>query len=104
MKGLLDTIAERLGQIEREVKEVRFQLLEFAASEPDTPEERGRQLLQQAAQAKSEQQKAFARVFARMGIDAKPIGAEKVQELLAAEGVRPEDNFLSRGIIEMREE
>jgi hypothetical protein len=42
--------------------------------------------------------------FAAMGICGEPIGAEKVQEMIAACGVRPEDNILSRGIIDMREE
>jgi hypothetical protein len=42
--------------------------------------------------------------FAAMGVRGEPIGAEKVQEMIAAGGVRPEDNILSRGIIDMREE
>jgi hypothetical protein len=42
--------------------------------------------------------------FAAMGVRGEPIGAEKVQEMIAACGVRPEDNILSRGIIDMREE
>ena len=42
--------------------------------------------------------------FAEMGIQGEPVGAEKVQEMIAACGVKPEDNVFSRGIIEMREE
>jgi flagellar basal body rod protein FlgG len=42
--------------------------------------------------------------FAAMGVRGEPIGAEKVQEMIVACGVRPEDNILSRGIIDMREE
>ncbi len=42
--------------------------------------------------------------FAAMGVRGEPIGAEKVQAMVAACGVRPEDNLLSRGIIDMREE
>jgi hypothetical protein len=33
-----------------------------------------------------------------------PIGAEKVQERMAAHGVKSEDNILRQGIVEMREE
>jgi hypothetical protein len=44
------------------------------------------------------------KTFKEMGIDKEPIGAEKVQEMMLACGVRPEDNLFSRGIIEMREE
>ena len=47
---------------------------------------------------------AVARAFAALGITGTPIGAEKVQEMIAACGVKPEDNEFSRGIIEMREE
>jgi len=46
----------------------------------------------------------IAKAFAEMGIHGKPIGAEKVQEMIAACGVQPEDNTFSQGIIELREE
>jgi hypothetical protein len=46
----------------------------------------------------------IAKAFTEMGIQGEPIGAEKVQEMIAAYGVKPEDNVFSRGIIEMREE
>jgi hypothetical protein len=46
----------------------------------------------------------IARAFAEMGIHGAPIGAEKVQEMIAACGVQPEANTFSQGIIEMREE
>lgn len=40
-----------------------------------------------------------------MGIeDCEPIGAEQLQQRLLAEGIRPEENVFSRGIIDMREE
>jgi hypothetical protein len=44
--------------------------------------------------------------FPKMGIDiTKPaLTPREVQELMLREGVRPEDNILSRGIIEAREE
>jgi hypothetical protein len=42
----------------------------------------------------------------KMGIDvtAPAMKPEEVQELMLREGVRPEDNLISRGIIEAREE
>jgi len=46
----------------------------------------------------------FDEWFQQMGITARPIGAEKLQDLMRQEGVQPEDNLLSRGIIAMREE
>jgi len=48
--------------------------------------------------------KWFDEWFKQMGIDVQPIGAEKLQEMMLKEGIRPEDNIASRGIIEMREE
>jgi hypothetical protein len=42
--------------------------------------------------------------FGEMNIHGEPIGAESVQAMIAACGVRPEDNAFSRGIVEMREE
>ena len=42
--------------------------------------------------------------FRGMGIQDQPIGPERVQELIAACGVRPEMNAFSRGLIGMREE
>ncbi|MBI1930632.1 hypothetical protein HYR99_41100 [Candidatus Poribacteria bacterium] len=44
------------------------------------------------------------KVFEAMGIHGEPIGAEELQKMVAACGVKPEDNIFSRGIIEMREE
>jgi hypothetical protein len=46
----------------------------------------------------------IAKVFEEMGICGEPIGAEKVQALIAACQVKPKDNVFSQGIIEMREE
>ena len=45
-----------------------------------------------------------AKVFDEMGIRGEPIGAEKVQEMIAVCKGRPEDNAFSQAIIEMREE
>jgi hypothetical protein len=40
----------------------------------------------------------------QLGIRRKPIGAKKLREMAIREGLNPEDNQFSRGIIEMREE
>jgi hypothetical protein len=47
---------------------------------------------------------AVAQAFAALGITGEPVGAEKVQEMMAASGLKPEDNEFSRGIIAMRGE
>lgn len=46
----------------------------------------------------------LAQAFAEMGVHGEPIGAEKVQEMIAVCGVQPKGNTFSQGIIEMREE
>ena len=40
----------------------------------------------------------------QLGIGGKPIGAKKLREMALKEGLNPDDNQFSRGIIEMREE
>ena len=58
-----------------------------------------------AARAKQPEITAAVRkAFAEMGIVAEPIGAEKLQQLLVAEGIDPAKNEFSQGIIAMREE
>jgi hypothetical protein len=42
--------------------------------------------------------------FEGMIDDEEPPSAEEIQELIAASGVKPEDNLFSRMLIEMREE
>jgi hypothetical protein len=44
------------------------------------------------------------KVMKQLGLDVKPIGAKKLQEMLLKRGFDPESNEFSRGIVEMREE
>lgn len=53
---------------------------------------------------KEELKKWFEEWRKRNGVTNKPIGAEKLQEMMLKEGIKPEDNSFSKGIIEMREE
>jgi hypothetical protein len=46
----------------------------------------------------------FEKFLKQLGIKGKPIGAKKLQEMALKEGLDPNDNQFSRGIIEMREE
>lgn len=45
-----------------------------------------------------------ARIFEQMGITGKPVGIDKLREMMAAEGGNPDDNIFSREIIAMRDE
>ena len=49
-------------------------------------------------------QPLVAKAFAEMGIHGEAIEAELAQKMITACGVRPQDNLLSQGIVEMREE
>lgn len=48
--------------------------------------------------------KAAERVAEEMGIGAPEMSVEELRRRMIADGVRPEDNIFSRGIIAMREE
>jgi len=93
-----EALKTKILWIEQELAEVRRGLEQLAAG----PEQRrvgGVQWVDKASW------KAwFDEWFQQLGITVQPIGAEKLQELMLEEGVRPEDNLLSRGIIAMREE
>jgi hypothetical protein len=101
MATTIEELEKRLAALEQEVTYLRH-LLEPPVDA--TPAQRGAWLLQQARASQAAFSAGVAKAFAEMGITEKPIGAEKVQEMIAACGVKPEDNEFSRGIIEMREE
>jgi hypothetical protein len=69
-----------------------------------TAAERGARLLREAALNQERIAAGWAAAMREMGISGEPVGAEKLREMMIAEGVDPEDNQFSRGIIEMREE
>lgn len=93
-----ELLKAKIVPIERELAEVRRGLEQLAAG----PERRRAGHVQWVD--KEGWQAWFDDWFQQLGITAKPIGAVKLQELMLQEGVRPEDNLLSRGIIAMREE
>jgi anti-sigma factor RsiW len=101
MAATVKELEKRLAQLEHEVARLR-ELVEPPVDE--TPAQRGARLLRQAKASQPAISAAIAKAFEEMGITGEPIGAEKVQEMMLAEGIRPEDNEFSRGIIEMREE
>ena len=103
----LDEVASKLG-------EVRAALEQLPDAEEEGPADvvAGQRSKETAADQlrvvrfvdKEKLQPIVDKAFAEMGVRGEAIGAEKVQEMMAAGGVRPEDNILSRGIIDMREE
>jgi hypothetical protein len=102
MAVTLEELEKRIRALEREMAALR-QLLERRPAEK-APAERGARLLREARANQAVISATVARAFAELAITGQPIGAEKVQEMVAACGFRPEDNEFSRGIVAMREE
>lgn len=66
--------------------------------------ETGARLIREAEAQQAEFARGWDQAMATMGISGQPIGAKALRQMLIAEGINPEDNEFSRGIIEMREE
>ena len=92
MTTTLDKLLIKTERIERELAEVR-QALEELRLEPTI------QFVD-----KEKLRRLTAKAFEEMGVRSEPIDAEKLQKMVAACGVKAEDNIFSQGIIEMREE
>ena len=69
-----------------------------------TAAERGARLLEQAQLNHEEIVAGWAAAMREMGISAEPVSADELREMMLADGVNPESNEFSRGIIAMREE
>jgi len=100
--AMLEELEKRVTALEQQVAALRER--EERRLIEETAAERGVRMLREAKASQAAISAAVAKAFAEMGITAQPIGAEKLQQMLLAEGVKPEDNILSRAIIEMREE
>ena len=70
----------------------------------ETPAQRGARMLREAKANQAAFSAAVAKAYAEMGIVGEPVGSEKLREMMAACGIKPEDNEFSREIIAMREE
>ena len=100
IESTIEEIQQKLKQIENEVAQLRAQLNQWIAH----PMERSQ--LEPTIQFvdKEKLRPLTAKAFEEMGIHSEPIDAEKLQKMVAACGVKVENNIFSRGIIEMREE
>jgi hypothetical protein len=112
MATTIEMLKEKLARVQQELAEVSLALDELAAS--PTP---GQTTAQPKALSEVLREGVdfidprtllplIDEAFTKMGIDiTQPaMTPEEVQQLLLQEGVRPEDNLISRGIIEAREE
>jgi hypothetical protein len=99
-----DDLEKRVVALEQEVKALRGLVGGLPFTGKETPAERGAQLFREAERNRGVMAAAWAKVKDRMGIHAEPIGAERLRQMMIDEGIDPNDNSFSRGIIEMREE
>jgi hypothetical protein len=97
-------MAATLEDLEKRLTAVEQELAMWRLSNAETPAERGARLLREASLNQDRIAAAWAAAMEEMGISGEPVGAEKLREMMIAEGVNPESNEFSRGIIEMREE
>jgi DNA-binding transcriptional regulator LsrR (DeoR family) len=102
MAATLEDLEKRLAQVECEVARLR-QFVEVPSPE-ETPAERGAQLLYEAALHQAQIAAGWAKAMEQMGISGEPVGAEKVQAMIAAGGINLEENEFSRSLMDMREE
>lgn len=102
MAVTLEDLEQRVVDLEREVALLKAENGKHETDAAETEFARQSRASQQAFSA------GWAKALEAMGIKGQPIGAENVQAMLAAEllkhGIKPEDNYLSRMIIEAREE
>lgn len=98
----LEDLKKKIDQIERDLSEVRRDLERMtSALSPKTEVDLCSKI---KCVDKEKLKKWFDEWFKQMGIEVQPVGAEELQKMMLEEGIRPEDNIMSRGIIEMREE
>jgi hypothetical protein len=102
MATTLEDLEKRLTALEQEVTSLR-QLVERRPID-ETPAERGARLLREGKRSQAALAAGWAKAMEQMGIRGEPVGAERLQEMMLASGIKPEENAFSRGIIEMREE
>jgi hypothetical protein len=61
-------------------------------------------MIREAERSQAAMTAAWDKAMEQMGIRCEPIPAEELQQRMLDHGIKPEDNLLSRAIIEMREE
>ncbi len=70
----------------------------------DDDEALGEELIKTAREQHAGLVAGWQQFMKHLGIRAKPIGAKKLREMAIREGINPEGNEFSQGIIAMREE
>jgi hypothetical protein len=107
MSEELADLQRRVAALEREVAELRLATGAAAPDDDEPPDELTRQIpmLREAWKNRHKYAEAWRQFMRHLGIEhVKPIGAEKLRQMMIERGFDPNSNEFSRGIIEMREE
>jgi hypothetical protein len=101
MAATTEELERRLAALEAEVARLRERLEPPADGRPENAWE---EMARRSRESQPALTAAWKKMLQDLGIpELEPIGAEKLQEMMLAEGIRPEDNILSSEIIRMRE-
>lgn len=90
LESALGCLEQEIVRLKTEIDELRSRTLPDSGEKAKTENEQLSLLLEQALD--------------QMGVSGKPIGAEKVRQMMRECGVEPEERLFSRSIIEFREE
>ena len=106
MATTLEERRQRLDDVEKAVQDLRRAVDTFEGAPPPRRNAFWDALLEQNRREKAARRPLLDRVWAEIGIpaDLPTIGAEKLQEMMLAAGVRPEECIASSEILQMREE
>ncbi len=104
MPETIETLANRLDRLEATMQQMSDQLsLLTTQQKPPEKPKTGVEVIKEMAIDKRPLAEGFRKLMKRMGISGEPIPAEELQERMARDGIRPEDNEFSRAIIAERE-
>ncbi len=103
MSETLESVAQRLAAVERELAVVRERLRLLTPGE-EMPADHNVPMLREARANQAALAVTAQEVFAALGISGEPVEAEAAQRQMLSEGVRAEDNTFSRDLIDMRDE
>jgi hypothetical protein len=98
MAATREELEGRLGAVEQELAQLRARMEQKAAESAAG---------QRPARAPADPaliDALWRKALEEMGIRGEPVGPERLQAMMLAEGIKPEDNSFSREIIAMREE
>ena len=98
----IEELEKRVAELERQIAVLRRVVLSLPSEETGAVGDVRMRGVTERSQLEFEE--GWDRAMKKMGIIGEPIGVERLREMIAACGFKPEDNAFSRGIIEMREE